>query len=104
MTCLSTSCTKISFLSAVEEHTKGVIFSINRSHYIQLWEKRCRLLCCVRSRDDNISEAFKNVAGQYLVKVKLGTCNKLKGCRGRPPVGWINRVDEYWRERHQKYR
>ncbi|KAG0725122.1 Sn1-specific diacylglycerol lipase beta [Chionoecetes opilio] len=36
-----------------------------RSHYIQLWEKRCRLLCCVRSQDDNISEAFKNVADVF---------------------------------------
>lgn len=35
------------------------------SHYIQLWEKRCRLLCCVRSHDDNISEAFKNVADVF---------------------------------------
>ncbi len=22
-----------------------------------------------------------------------------KGVRGRPPVKWINRVEEYWRER-----
>ncbi|XP_063858266.1 diacylglycerol lipase-beta-like isoform X4 [Scylla paramamosain] len=35
------------------------------SHYIQLWEKRCRLLCCVRSHDDSISEAFKNVADVF---------------------------------------
>ncbi|XP_042236412.1 diacylglycerol lipase-beta-like isoform X2 [Homarus americanus] len=35
------------------------------SHYIQLWEKRCRFLCCVRSADENSSEAFKNVADVF---------------------------------------
>nr|XP_053637013.1 diacylglycerol lipase-beta-like isoform X1 [Cherax quadricarinatus]XP_053637014.1 diacylglycerol lipase-beta-like isoform X1 [Cherax quadricarinatus]XP_053637015.1 diacylglycerol lipase-beta-like isoform X1 [Cherax quadricarinatus]XP_053637016.1 diacylglycerol lipase-beta-like isoform X1 [Cherax quadricarinatus] len=35
------------------------------SHYIQLWEKRCRFLCCVRSRDENSSEAFRNVADVF---------------------------------------
>lgn len=34
------------------------------SHYIQLWEKRCRFLCCVRY-DENSSEAFRNVADVF---------------------------------------
>nr|XP_045609278.1 diacylglycerol lipase-beta-like isoform X2 [Procambarus clarkii] len=35
------------------------------SHYIQLWENRCRFFCCVRSRDENSSEAFRNVADVF---------------------------------------
>nr|XP_027221263.1 sn1-specific diacylglycerol lipase beta-like isoform X2 [Penaeus vannamei] len=35
------------------------------THYIQLWEKRCRFLCCLTSRDENSSEAFKNVADVF---------------------------------------
>lgn len=35
------------------------------THYIQLWEKRCRFLCCLTVRDENSSEAFKNVADVF---------------------------------------
>ncbi|XP_066966714.1 diacylglycerol lipase-beta-like isoform X3 [Macrobrachium rosenbergii] len=35
------------------------------AHYINLWEKRCRVLCCFTIRDENSSEAFKNVADVF---------------------------------------
>ncbi|KAK7068206.1 hypothetical protein SK128_005996 [Halocaridina rubra] len=36
------------------------------AQYIKLWEKRCRLICCLSTfRDENSSEAFKNVADVF---------------------------------------
>ena len=32
------------------------------SHYIQLWERRCRILCCANSKDETSLEALRNVA------------------------------------------
>lgn len=49
-------------------HLKILAVPTFRTHYIQLWEKRCRFLCCLTSRDENSSEAFKNVAGMANVE------------------------------------
>ncbi|XP_047740991.1 uncharacterized protein LOC125179343 [Hyalella azteca] len=32
------------------------------THYIQLWERRCRILCCASSKDETSLEALRNVA------------------------------------------
>ncbi|KAF2354559.1 Fungal lipase-like domain [Trinorchestia longiramus] len=32
------------------------------SHYIQLWERRCKILCCASSKDETSLEALRNVA------------------------------------------
>ena len=32
------------------------------SHYIRLWERRCRILCCASSKDETSLEALRNVA------------------------------------------
>ncbi|KAK3867731.1 hypothetical protein Pcinc_026825 [Petrolisthes cinctipes] len=34
-------------------------------NYIQQWEKRCRILCCARSLDENSAEAFRNIADVF---------------------------------------